>query len=492
MNREEIQNLINDAAKAGRREVLVEAGTHVLDAPLALFSGLTLRGVSGQAILKTENKDITFIRLVGESTAVELNLDASDRRHQNRRAIVDESRVDDSGPHSIEISDLILQGPGTNREDITADASSKETKGCGILAYVNQSPAGRQEIRDILIQRCRLENLSGSGIRFDTRQDVPIERITIRDCQLLNNRRPADPPPPPGSGLPSPDSYKDIIFYGVEFGDILVENNTCAFTPTATSRYGNDSGIAVVQNGQREGELRNSVFRGNTCSGHRRHGIATNYGDLVPLNVEASGNTCHDNRWVGLYVQTNPVRLNQDNVFLVDNTCNNNGYGGLKRAPGTSVMDDADKSIRGGIVLNFCYKSRVTRNRCRDNGTPGSGFEGVDDSKQFASGIRVRGIDVRMEANVVQGNQQPDINKGWLLDEPGKNLNDTLVITDVVQPRTGVVVSLPVVGEAPTAPTTITTPPITTNATTTQRTTVTTTTKRLGFFGRILKSLGLK
>ena len=234
--------------------------THTLDAPLRLKPHVTLQGKDGGvAALTTTGPDVNFIEL---------------------------DPGEDEAAHTITIRQLHLKGPGTS-EDVTQDVSNDSLVGCGILA---STVGDGKEVHRVTIEACVIENVSGCGIRFDTRHDVLVRDVTIRDCMLRQNRRPADPN--------KANSYKDIFFNGTRFQDIHLENNICTFTPTNASTFGNDSGIGFVINQvKRPGcFVRDTKILGNTCSGHRRHGIITNYSSLVPSNVDVRDNTCQDNR----------------------------------------------------------------------------------------------------------------------------------------------------------------------------------------------------
>ncbi len=365
----EIQHLIDEAfAKDSDDIVTVDlpAGTHKLDAPLRLKPHVHLRGVGDQTVLETKNKDINFIEL--------------DPGH-------------DAAAHDIEISNLHLKGPGTS-PDITQDASIDPMKGCGILVATQ---GDGKEVRNVVIQGCRIENVSGCGLLFHTQDDVLMKDITVKNCQFHQNRRQPDTLI---SGQPGkPQSYKDIFFYGTRFENIHLEGNTCSFTPKEPSLYGNDSGIAFVINQvhRRGCFVRNSRLIDNTCSGHRRHGIVTNYSAMAAFDVEVRGNTCRDNRWAGIYVNTDVEE--GENVTIEDNVCDHNGYGG------SSDPTADDKSIRGGIVLSGCYNSQINNNRCANNGRPSSGFGGADASAKGAAGILVRGKNLVLEGNKTENNE---------------------------------------------------------------------------------------
>ena len=101
-------------------------------------------------------------------------------------------------------------------------------------------------------------------------------------------------------------------------------------------------------------EAKDINFINNRCHGHRRHGLVTNYGNLVPEGLEVRDNTCHDNRWAGIYVQTNiaPDDVDQatdadfENFVIENNVCEHNACGH------PSLKVGGDNSIAGGIVLN--------------------------------------------------------------------------------------------------------------------------------------------
>lgn len=396
MTRQEIQDKIDDAFNQDSDDlVLVDLPAsdepHVLDGPLRLKPGVHLQGAGSKTVLTTTDRNVNLIEL---------------------------DPGNDTAAHDITISRLHLVGPSDD-PDITQAVSDSEIKGCGILASTRQDPnAVDQVVRNIVIEECVIKNVSGCGIRFDTRQDILVEKITIKDCQLLQNRR------PPESGRPDP--YKDIYFYGTRFQDIRLEGNTCSFTHNNLSLYGNDSGIAFVNNFDnfltdetgkvvtdetgarvlkprdewRLGFVKNVVIRNNECHGHRRHGIIINYGNLVAENVDARDNVCRNNRWVGLYVNTMNGVDDGRNVDIQNNTCEHNGYGGF----GDPTAGDA--SIRGGIVLNGCYNSHtIKNNHCNGNGNPSEGFKQTDDSARHAAGIRVRGKNLTIGQNETKNNK---------------------------------------------------------------------------------------
>ena len=360
-----IQTEIDKAHVEGGGLVFLPRGRYRLDGPLRLSSNVHLTGVGAQSVLEIDPAigpaavDVNVIELVGG---------------------------DEAAPHDIEISKLTIRGPGV-RPDITEEVSTDFKKGCGIVAA--QTEVGR-----IAVQACRIENTSGCGILFFTQQpDQVMEGITIRDCYFLQNRR------PPESGKPG--LYKDLLFFGAHFENVCVEGNVCAFAPTASTAYGNDSGIAFVGNGH-GGSARHVRLVGNVCTGHRRHGLITNYGKMEADGVFVSNNRCDNNGWVGVYVNTDTSFTQNGRVVISGNTCCHNGFG---TAGGP---DAADATIRGGIVLNGAYHAVVSGNICMDNGTPGPAFvaqeAAVGAAAVHASGIRVRGRENLIDGNLVKGN----------------------------------------------------------------------------------------
>ena len=352
MTTTEIQQQIDAAHAAGGGEVVLPAGTHRLDAALRLKPRVTLRGEGASTRLATQDKETNFIELHpgGDATA-----------------------------HDITIRALHLQGPDAG-DDITVGVASDFDRGCGVIA--RKAPA-HIRIADVTIAEA-----SGCGLLFlDRSADGVGRHIRIARCRIRQGRRPAD--------AVAFSNYKDIYFFGAFFEDIEVVDTTCTFEPNAVSVFGNDSGIAFVMNGH-EGAVRRAVLKGNVCSGHARHGIVTNYGKLVAFDVKARGNTCRDNRWVGLYVNTSIEQ--GENVVIEENVCEHNGYGG------TSDPNAPDKTIRGGIVLAGCYNARISNNQCRHNGRPSPPFAGADATAQFAAGIRVRGRNLVLVGNKAEHN----------------------------------------------------------------------------------------
>ncbi len=365
-----IQLEIDKAHAEGGGVVFLPRGTYRLDGPLRLKPNLHLTGVGEQTLLMVDPA-------MGPAS-VEVN-------------VIELDGGDDGMPHDIEISKLAIRGPGQSL-DITQEVASALGKGCGIVA-------AQTAVRNVVVRACRIENTSGCGILFFTKQaDHPMAGITIKDCHLLQNRRPDE------SGLPS--NFKDIFFYGTDFEHVRIESNVCAFEPNAASVYGNDSGIAFVGNGH-GGAVRHTRLTGNHCAGHRRHGLVTSYGKMEDDGVFASGNRCENNGWVGLYVNTD-FRYTQDGRLVVSgNYCCHNGFGG------SGQPDRGDATIRGGIVLGAAYNAVVVNNICMHNGEPGPVFarHGViaDDAAVHAAGIRIRGVENIIEGNLLKGNTNAGI-----------------------------------------------------------------------------------
>ncbi len=412
MTGQDIQDLIDSALeREGSFLVTVRSGKYLLSRPLRVKSGVKLRGEPG-VILHTTNPNVNFIELVP----------GSDRKPPNR----------------VEISGLHLQGPRASNANITSLVSGKN-KGCGIYVDADQGKAfagSKPEVHTITIKGCTIENLGGCGIRFLTRGEggVLMRNIKILDCHLRQNGRPAE-------AEQNPAPWKDIFFSGTQFEDIEIKGNTCEFTPsTQAGLYGNDAGIAFVPSfdnkekklidGEEKtvlrprdrwvlGHIRNSEISGNTCSGHRRHGIVANYSFLLADGVTLEGNVCHDNRWTGIYVNTARAAFSEPGfdtgnelspgdragVTIVGNECRNNGYGGIKKADATTATD---KSIRGGIVLNRGYNAKIVRNTCNNNGKPSNNFVDPDITRDFAAGILVRGNGLTFDANETTGNVKPN------------------------------------------------------------------------------------
>ena len=285
-----IQVEIDKAHAEGGGLVFLPRGRYRLDGPLRLTLNVHLTGVGTQTVLEIDPA-------MGPA-AVDVN-------------VIELAGGDEAAPHDIEISKLAIRGPGM-QPDITAGVSSDFRKGCGIIA-------AQTEVRHVVVRACRIENTSGCGILFFTQGAHHLmEGITIRDCYLLQNRR------PPESG--KPDLYKDIFFYGACFEHVCVEGNVCGFAPNASSAYGNDSGVAFVGNGH-GGYVRHTRLVGNVCTGHRRHGLITSYGKMEDDGVFVSDNRCENNGWVGLYVNTDGTFTQNGRVVISGNYCCHNGFG---------------------------------------------------------------------------------------------------------------------------------------------------------------------
>jgi hypothetical protein len=361
-----IQLEIDKAHDEGGGLVFLPRGVYALDGPLRLTSNVQLTGVGTETVLTVDpatgaaGADLNLIELDGGDAAL---------------------------PHDIAVSKLVLRGPGAS-PDMAEAAASGIGKGCGIVV-------AQREVRGIAVRACRIENVGGCGILFYTQKPGHLMAdITIRDCHFVQNRRPDAP------DLAS--NYKDIYFYGARFENVSVEGNVCAFTPNAESRYGNDSGIAFVGNGH-GGYARHIRLVGNVCSGHQRHGIVTNYGTMEADGVFVADNRCENNGWAGIYVNTDFTFTRRGRAVITGNFCAHNGCGGLAE-PGQS-----NASIRGGIVLNGAYHTVVTGNICTDNGAPDAVFEAhgrvADADAEHAAGIRVRGSEHIVDANLVKGNR---------------------------------------------------------------------------------------
>ena len=362
-----IQLEIDKAHAEGGGLVFLPRGHYRLDGPLRLLSNVHLTGVGQRTVLEIDPAlgpsavDVNAIELVGG---------------------------DEDAPHDIEVSKLVIRGPGTS-PNIEADVSSEFKLGCGIVAT-------QTTVRDVVVRGCRIENVSGCGLLFFTQQpDQLMAGITVRDCYFLQNRR---PPETRNVGL-----YKDVLFYGSHFETIRIEGNVCVFEPNASSPYGNDSGITFVGNG-RGGYVRHSRLVGNRCTGHRRHGLITNYGKMAADGVFVSDNRCENNGWVGVYVNTDYTYTKEGRVVVSGNYCCHNGFGDI---------GSADATIRGGIVLNGAYHGVVSGNICMNNGEPGPAFVAQDvpvgAAAVHASGINVRGAEHIVDGNLVKGNKNHGI-----------------------------------------------------------------------------------
>ena len=133
----------------------------------------------------------------------------------------------------------------------------------------------------------------------------------------------------------------------------------------------------------------------------------TNYGKMEADGVFVSNNRCENNRWVGIYVNTDFTFTRRGRVVISGNDCCNNGFGGV------GDPDGEDATIRGGIVLNGAYHAVVSGNICMHNGEPGPAFaaQGIAAGADavHASGINVRGTDHIVDGNLVEGNKNHGI-----------------------------------------------------------------------------------
>lgn len=365
-----IQRAINQAhnPRTGSVEggtVFLPARTYTLEKTVKLYPNVSLEGVGERSVL------------VPESGATNRNLIAL-------------KRGNDALPHDISIRKLTLRGPGRGAR-ITDDAAENYFRGCGII--VNEVDA-----ENITISDCTLTNLSGCGILFRNRGFGAVKKVYISRCTAINNRRPRV--------KNDIQNYKDIYFYGTRFKDIRIQQNTCIFQfgtgeTTAGPRIGNDSGIAFVTSRlDVDGEARNIVISGNECRGHYRHGIITFYGRVVHNGVSLTQNTCDNNGWMGLYFAANnkATDLVAERSVISSNYCNFNGF-----------FDEANSTVRGGIVVGGGFQTIVSDNICNWNGrTSIDGVSAVANG-QYASGIRVRGRGVMVESNIANNNRDRGI-----------------------------------------------------------------------------------
>ncbi len=372
--REAIQLVIDRASGEGGGVVFLPARLgptgpipYTLDGAIELKSNVSLIGAGDQTVLRMEDglsdaSNVNFIELVGETG---------------------------KGIHDIKISNLAIEGPGVSK-DLSQGASAEARQGCGILAL-------DQPVHNVVVEACRIENVSGCGIYFRTTTGDPIKNVTIRDCRLLQNRVPSEDK--------NPNSYKDIFFNARFFENICVEGNVCSFTPNGTSTYGNDSGISfVITSGK--GYVRNVRFVGNVCSGHRRHGLITSYAEMENDGVFVSNNRCENNGWVGIYVNTKDKFNQNAGLVIQGNICNYNGFRGFLNPQRT------DGTIRAGIVLIEPHHAIISNNICMNNGQPGGDFVDkvtIDAAATNASGIRIRGKEVIVEGNLVKGNEDSGV-----------------------------------------------------------------------------------
>ena len=363
-----IQVAIEQTHDEGGGVVYLSAGVYLLSGPIQLRSNVRLVGVGEATVLEMDDSvdqahNVNFIELEGGNT---------------------------TAAHDIEISNLTIRGPGS-AADPEQDVSETPEQGCGIIAL-------EREVRNVVIRACRIEHVSGCGIYFRTPEAHLMKDIIVQDCGLFNNKRPAERT----RTEDGPNAYKDICFSGMAFENIRIEGNVCSFEPSPSNPYGNDSGIAFVNNSdQRTGSVRNVRLVGNVCSGHRRHGLVTNYDTLDLDGAFVSDNRCQNNGWAGIYVNTNADRAANARLVVSGNYCGNNGF------IGPDGPDDA--TIRGGIVVNDADNLVISNNICLDNGRPGPTFKAhgvvAETSAVHASGIRIRGQEMIVEGNLVQGNE---------------------------------------------------------------------------------------
>lgn len=394
-----IQTVIDQAHGAGGGVVFLPAGDYTLDSALHLKSNVSLVGAGASTVLTmsgpvNQAKNRNFIELEGGGT---------------------------DPAHDIKISKLAIRGPGSTA-DLEQDVSDTPVQGCGILA-------SDREVHNVVIRACRIERVSGCGIYFHSPapKAQPMKDIVIEDCRLHDNKRPAEGARPGNNIENGLDAYKDIVFKGLAFENIRIEGNVCSFAPTETNAYGNDSGIAFVENSdQHTGFVRNVRLVGNACSGHRRHGLATHYDTLDADWVFVSDNRCENNGWMGIYINTKSKQAADTRMVVSGNYCCNNGFVGNDGGGAAS--------IRGGIVVNNADNLVLSNNICMDNGKPGSAFteHGVvaGTNAKHASGIRIRGKKIVVQGNLLQGNRGSGVSM-W----PGRASEVSIVNNRAVQNR---------------------------------------------------------
>lgn len=239
-----------DAAVAsGNRTVYFPPGEYVIDGEIVLtppsHSNLTFVGVPGQSV----------IRQTGVGTGT------------NPRNIF---RLFPNIAH-VTFRGLSFEGPGLV-------ASAWDT-GCAIYG---------REVRDILVEDCRVSAMGGAGIGFSQGSNTgqALRRITVRGCYLSDNLMPT----------PWRNNYKDITVYGA-CEDVTIEGNTC-LSP-------NDTGISVQypfgsnNPGGEAKPITNVTIADNRCEGHARHGIIGAYGRTIPDGLSVVNNVCKGNGWIG-------------------------------------------------------------------------------------------------------------------------------------------------------------------------------------------------
>lgn len=378
--RSAIQQQIDAAHADGGGTVYLPPGIYTLDGALHLRSG---------------------VRLVGTGTATRLRLDGgalgANLFNTNFIEIKGESG---QGAHDVEVRRIHIQGP-SDAADIHADVSEKPMQGCGILWH------GKNLTRAVVAE-CVIEQVSGCGVHFRTDGSDTISDVRVEHCRFLQNRMPLQV----GNQRLNAGIYKDILFYGWRFENVRVEGNVCTFTPNGINAHGNDSGIAFVSNGQpkirqdaqgdpipvpeaQRAHVRNVHIVHNVCSGHRRHGLVTSYGQMANEGVYVAGNTCDGNGWIGIYANNKPGTTEEGRLVITGNRCAHNGTFG--------DVEDVEKGFRGGIVLAHVNYTIVSDNICVNNGkvSPELKKHNVTAPPESSktAGIRVRGF-----KNIITGN----------------------------------------------------------------------------------------
>ena len=277
--------------------VFLPGGTYTLDLPVELYPNVRLQGVGSRTILKPSG---------GASL--------------NNRNLIELKGGEDSYLHDMEICDMVLFGPG-NGDEITDDVASNSYQGCGIIARGSIA-------KNIVVNNCRFENLSGCGILVSNDSALPVSNIQIRRCVFFNNRRP--------SSESTLWAYNDIFLYGNSFEDIVIENNSCTFVKgvggiiTAGSALGNASGIALYNpiSGS-DGVAKNIIISGNTSSAHYRYGINPNFGRAAIDGGSMNNNSCDNNGSAGILLSVSSTSVADPTVertSICENYCNYNGF----------------------------------------------------------------------------------------------------------------------------------------------------------------------
>lgn len=372
-----IQAQIDKAQQDGGGTVYLPPGTYTLGTSLTVPSG---------------------VRLVGAGEATRLKLDAGLGAALFDTSFIKLGAAGATEVRNVEIRRLHIEGPGTHG-NLHEHVSSRPDRGCGIIAFA-------LTVAQVVVAECIIENVSGCGIYFGTNAEHPISDVRVEHCRLYDNRIPEERTVTGPDGQPKAERldagiYKDILFYGVHFENIRVEGNICTFTPRATNKHGNDSGIAFISNG-RSGRVRNAHIVNNVCSGHRRHGIVTSYGRMINDGGYVAANTCDSNGWIGVYANNAPPEAGNGaetaqtgRLVITGNRCAFNGT--------LHNFEGRPAGFRGGIVLAGVNYSITSDNVCLNNGKVGPALEALNmtapPESADAPGIRVRGFN-----NIITGN----------------------------------------------------------------------------------------